>query len=124
MNTNTKRTYFISGHGDVTAPEFFEHYVPHIDKAIDNGDSFVVGDFRGADFKAQIYLHFRGVTDVKVYHMFAEPRHNAGGFETVGGFTSDEERDSAMTKDSDADIAWARKGKETSCTQKNVDRRK
>jgi len=116
-------TQFISGHGDVDAPEFFEHYVPLIDKAIANGDSFVVGDFRGADMKAQVYLHFRGINNVKVYHMFVSPRFNAGGFETVGGFTTDEERDSAMTRDSDMDIAWVRKGKETSGTQKNIDRR-
>ena len=115
---------FISGHGDVTAPEFFEHYVPLIDKAVKNGDSFVVGDFHGVDMKAQTYLFFLEYRDVKVYHMFIKPRYNCGGFKAVGGFTSDEDRDSAMTRDSDVDIAWVRKGKETSCTQQNIDRRK
>jgi len=117
------KTHFISGHGDVSANEFWEHYVPDIDRAIKNGDSFVIGDFQGADLKAQVYLHFRGITNVTVYHMFVSPRYNAGGFPVVGGFTTDEERDAAMTNASDVDIAWIRKGKEKSGTQKNIDRR-
>ena len=54
--------------------------------------------------------------------MFESPRHNAG-FPTESGFQSDEERDIAMTYNSDRDIAWVRKGREKSGTQKNLDRR-
>jgi len=119
--------YFISGHGDITDKEFEDHYVPEILKVLkDMHSSFVVGDFRGADTRAQSYLKFSGTRrpgqGVTVYHMFKEPRNNLG-FAPVGGFQSDEERDSAMTRNSDKDIAWVRPGKEKSCTAKNLKRR-
>ena len=119
--------YFISGHGDVTDKEFEDHYSSKILKALGNiHSSFVVGDFRGADAKAQSYLKFSGIRKsgqkVTVYHMFKKPRNNLG-FNTVGEFQSDEERDSAMTQNSDKDIAWVRPGKEKSCTAKNLQRR-
>ena len=114
-------THFISGHLTLSEAEFNEHYRPSIDAAITAGDSFVVGDARGTDALAQEYLH--GKTDsVVVYHMFTEPRNNAG-FNTCGGFKSDEERDAQMTADTDCDIAWVRPGREKSGTQKNLDRR-
>ena len=113
--------YFISGHLSLTQSEFDTHYKPLIDKALSCSHSFVVGDARGADTLAQKYLF--GKTDkVVVYHMFEAPRYNAG-FPTEGGFQSDEERDIAMTGNSDNDIAWVRKGREESGTQKNLDRR-
>ena len=115
-------THFISGHLTLSEAEFDEHYRPQLDKALANGDSFVVGDARGADDMAQRYLHGR-TEDVVVYHMFTSPRHNAG-FGTVGGFETDEERDKQMTAASDEDIAWVRPGREKSGTQKNLDRRK
>jgi hypothetical protein len=113
---------YISGHLDLTLPEFEAHYCPAIDAALARGDAFVVGDARGADTLAQNYL-FGKTTTVVVYHMFASPRNNAG-FETVGGFASDAERDARMTADSDQDIAWVRLGREMSGTQKNLDRRR
>ena len=42
-------TNFVSGHLDLTCAEFDAHYRPAIDKALAAGDSFVVGDARGAD---------------------------------------------------------------------------
>lgn len=113
---------FISGHLDLTPDEFEQHYRPAIDAALARGDSFVVGDARGADTLAQRYLLGK-TTAVVVYHMFACPRNNAG-FPTVGGFQSDEERDSRMTAGSDGDIAWVRPGREKSGTQRNIERRK
>ncbi|NEO85461.1 MAG: hypothetical protein F6J87_14620 [Spirulina sp. SIO3F2] len=114
-------THFISGHLSLSESEFEAHYRPAIDQALARGDAFVVGDARGADAMAQNYLF--GKTDtVVVYHMFVSPRHNPG-FRTVGGFTTDEERDQQMTADSDQDIAWVRPGREISGTQKNRDRR-
>lgn len=119
--TSKTITHFISGHLSLSDTEFYEHYRPAIDAALAHGDSFVVGDARGADTLAQNYL--LGKTDnVLVYHMFTEPRNNAG-FKTVGGFKSDSERDARMTAESDHDIAWVRPGRETSGTQKNLDRR-
>ena len=114
-------TNFISGHLSLTEDEFDDHYRAVIDEALNRNESFVVGDARGADKLAQKYL--LGKTEsVVVYHMFTDPRHNVG-FDTVGGFQSDQERDAQMMKDSDRDIAWVRPGREKSGTQKNLNRR-
>jgi hypothetical protein len=117
------KTYFISGHRDITEEEFKTHYEEKIFKAINDDSHFVVGDCDGVDHLAQKYLKAFGVKQVDVYHMFDEPRHNVG-FNTIGGFRSDVDRDTAMTEDSNIDIAWVRKGKEKSGTQQNIDRRK
>ena len=116
--------YFISGHLDLTMREFLLHYVPAIHKAMqDAHPSFVVGDARGADKMAQAYLKERfDKADVTVYHMLEEARSNAG-FPLKGGFKSDKKRDSAMTRDSDGDIAWVRPGHERSGTAQNLRRR-
>jgi len=50
---DTERVFQISGHIDLTQEEFDEHYVPAINKAIDIGGWFVIGDARGADAMAQ-----------------------------------------------------------------------
>jgi len=121
-------TAYISGHLDVTVDEFKDHYVPLIDKALQEGHEFVVGDARGADALAQQYLKDKYFTPpetapVRVYHMFNKPRNNVG-FKAVGGFKSDVERDVAMTYVSNYDIAWVRLGREQSGTAKNIQRRK
>jgi hypothetical protein len=113
---------YISGHLDLTQAEFDAHYRPKIDEALARGEAFVLGDARGADALAQQYL-FGKTTAVVVYHMFTQPRNNAG-FPTLGGFESDEARDRRMTADSHRDIAWVRSGREKSGTQKNLDRRR
>jgi hypothetical protein len=114
-------TYFISGHLDLTDTEFDLHYAPDITKAMIEKGKFVVGDARGADAMAQNFL--KGYKDVVVYHMFEKPRNNCG-FQTRGGFKSDDSRDTAMTAISQIDIAWVRPGKENSGTAKNLKRRK
>ena len=99
--------YFISGHRDLTIEEFNEHYTPKILEILrdDLECEFVIGDYQGVDMFAQKLLEGQ-VDRVTVYHMFNSPRNLANpGFKTKGGFTSDEERDAAMTKDSDVDIA-------------------
>ncbi len=113
---------FISGHLDLTPAEFAEHYQPQIDAALARGDTFIVGDARGADTMSQAYLASR--YDVTVYHMMARPRNNVGMFQTMGGFKTDSERDKWMTLNSDYDIAWVRHGRKSSGTQRNLDRRK
>jgi hypothetical protein len=118
-----EKVAFISGHLGISESEWNEHYVPKIDEAISLGHRFVVGDARGVDVMAQLHLNSKGVRNVTVYHMFKEPRFNKGGFNTKGGYESDDERDSAMTKNSDYDIAWVRPGKEKSGTAKNIKRR-
>lgn len=114
---------FISGHRDITIEEFELHYAPSIREAIKNGDKFVVGDYQGVDYLAQKYLLYLGYDNVVVYHMFKAPRNHVESFVTRGGYISDEDRDSAMTKDSDYDIAWIRPGKKKSGTEENINRR-
>jgi hypothetical protein len=117
------KIYFISGHRDITEEEFIKYYEPKIWNAInEEGSKFVVGDCKGVDSMAQKFLKVMGVKDVKVYHMFEEPRYNVG-FDTVGEFRSDIERDFNMTLNSNEDIAWVRKGKERSGTAQNIARR-
>lgn len=111
----------VSGHVKISAAEFTEHYLPKLLEHCQQSDEFVVGDARGVDTLAQHWLKEHGAK-VTVYHMFDSPRNNAG-FPTQGGFTSDEERDAAMTAVSDTDIAWVRPGKENSGTAKNLLRR-
>lgn len=127
--------YFISGHRDITKEEFEKFYINKINYIMDLDPfpSFVVGDYEGADIMAQEYL--RTLIDqgriseynIYVYHMFEKPRHYAfteyPNVKCVGGFRGDIERDSAMTKDSDFDIAFVRDGKWNSGTAQNIQRR-
>lgn len=119
--------YFISGHRDVTEKEFEENYVKQIDKALESDPSakFVIGDYEGVDVMAQKYLCDIGQeARVTVYHMFKKPRFfDERITKFVGGYTTDVERDGAMTKCSQMDIAFVRKGKWASGTAQNIKRR-
>lgn len=117
-----QKTYFISGHRDITEQEFQKYYQRRIQRAMDDNSLFVVGDCQGVDTLAQIYLKNMKYENVTVYHISNEPMFNAG-FKTVGGFISDLDRDFNMTKNSDDDIAWIRQGKERSGTAQNLQRR-
>jgi hypothetical protein len=71
--------YFISGHRDIKKDEFYKWYVPELEKVLKNDltATFVVGDYWGADKKAQDWLN-KNLEDksiVTVYHMFSEPRN-------------------------------------------------
>jgi hypothetical protein len=83
--------YFISGHRDVTVKEFNEFYKPMINMA-------------------QNYLVECGMEEkTTVFHMNEQPmNYNCTIKNKVGGFKTDEERDSAMTDFSDFDIAFVR----------------
>lgn len=120
--------YFISGHRDISKEEFNQLYVPAINEALRDQDvKFVVGDYEGVDIMAQEYLS--KVADLKhsqvtVYHMFSLPRNfYSPKFNTKGGYKTDEERDAAMTRESDRDIAFVRRGKRNSGTAQNIVRR-
>lgn len=129
------KTYFISGHLDISPEEFRTHYKPKIDSALAEGAKFVVGDARGLDTLAQSYLKGK-TTQVTVYHMKKKAFNNLGNFETKGGFKTNDDKDSAMTRDSDEDIAWVRPAedqkklygakyrKRVSGTEKNLTRRR
>jgi hypothetical protein len=117
---------FISGHLDLTRDELDTHYRPALDRflAMPDGVAFVLGDARGCDLMAQEYLaQCTPIPRVTVFHMFETPRHNVGKFPVSGGFTSDAERDAAMTAASSVDLAWVRPGREKSGTAKNLARR-
>lgn len=122
-------TYFISGHRDITQSEFEFNYEPLINRALSQteGAKFVVGDYYGVDIMAQNYLMDILMLEperVTVYHMFDSPRNiNPKITQTVGGFKSDDERDTAMTNASFEDIALVRTNKKLSGTAENILRR-
>lgn len=118
-----KVCFFVSGHLDITEEEFCRHYAGRIEMAAQSGASFVVGDARGTDLRAQRLLSGLGCARVTIYHMLEAPRHRVGGYPVVGGFKSDEDRDAAMTAASTCDIAWVRPGREGSGTARNLARR-
>jgi cupin superfamily acireductone dioxygenase involved in methionine salvage len=133
ITSNSKGiTYFISGHRGITQEDFNKNYAVEINNIINNSESdiinFVVGDYHGCDIMAQDYLldtlQFNP-EHVFVYHMFDTPRQvNPKVINLVGGFTSDEERDAAMTNISDYDIAYVYDHTKLSGTAQNILRRK
>lgn len=121
------KTYFISGHRNITEEEFYKNYAPAIYLAACEDSAFVVGDYYGVDIMAQNYLMNSlkiNPDRVTVYHMFESPRNiNPKIKNTMGGFKSDTERDTAMTEASDKDIAFVRDPKKWSGTGENILRR-
>lgn len=122
------KTFFISGHRNITNEEF-QIYKDVLKKNTQEiPDSlFVIGDYQGVDIMAQNYLidelnvHPDRIT---IYHMFDEPRNiNSKIMHTVGGFESDEERDAAMTMNSGHDIAFVKTHQVLSGTAQNILRR-
>ena len=117
-------TYFISGHRNITKQEYLDHYAKRIiDIVMDRHNQdykFIVGDCEGVDYNVQKFLA-KYDCNVVVYHIGTTPRYCVEGLRTIGGFTSDFERDFQMTLDSDEDIAWVRHKR--SGTQMNLDRR-
>lgn len=104
------KTYFISGHLELSEQEFADHYKSKIDKALAENAGFVVGDAPGTDLMAQQYL--LGKTEnVTVYHIRKAPRNDLGFF-LRGRFKTDRDKDTAMTNESDKDIAWVRSEEE------------
>lgn len=119
--------YFISGHRDITNEEFEKYYVSKINRVLreDKDARFVVGDYEGVDIMAQKYLvSSRYQDNVTVYYMFTSPRNIASpDLKTSGGYVDDTDRDSAMTRDSDFDIAFYRPVKGNSGALQNIRRR-
>lgn len=126
--------YFVSGHRNLSYDDFVKYYIPIINKVIDSDPSakFVVGDCDGVDKFAMDYVWDECDRPLTIFHMFNAPRNVPEGMETipdaeevyfVGGFTSDEERDSAMTEVSDFDIAFIKDCRWDSGTAQNIKRR-
>lgn len=133
MKTSSRQitTYFISGHRDITQEEFEKNYGSIIKNIVDNNSPasirFIMGDYYGVDIMAQNYLidilNFPS-DRICVYHMFDKPRNIHPKIENrVGGFSNDEERDAAMTRDSHIDIAFVRDHLKLSGTAMNILRR-
>ena len=123
-----KRTFFISGHRDLTESEFETLYAPKIKEKIEEYDAyFIIGDYYGADIMAQNYLMDElnySPDKVTVCHMIYAPMEcNDKIKHLIGGFDNDIDRDSYMTMFSNEDIAFVRKGKEDSGTAQNIIRR-
>ena len=123
------KTYFISGHGNLTFEEWLVFYKPLIDKALESESNFILGEFRGTDTLTMEYLKNK-TTKVTVTHCFENPRYKVDtiGLASkkwiyIGNFQNDLERDTFMTENSDEDIAWVREGRERSGTAKNINRR-
>lgn len=123
--------YFVSGHRDLTQKEFDELYKDIIETAASKRNTkFIVADYEGADIMCQQLLktlcdkNIIDYSSITIYHMGHKPMRRADNrFNLKGGFESDIERDSAMTRDSQKDIAFIRKGKWTSGTAQNILRR-
>lgn len=126
--------YFVSGHRNLSYEDFEKYYIPIIDKIIrTEGDDaeFIMGDCEGADKFAMDYIFSKDICHVTIYHMFTKPRNTPKATTRVlldivdfrGGFKSDEDRDSAMTHDSDFDIAFIKDNRWDSGTAQNIKRR-
>ena len=122
------KTYFISGHRNITEHEFekYKDKLSNILKEIPDA-LFVVGDYQGVDIMCQNFLLDEleiNPQQIIVYHMFDSPRNvNPKVVNLSGGFESDEERDAAMTANSTKDIAFVRNHTELSGTAQNILRR-
>lgn len=125
-------TYFISGHR-YPSSEAKDYYITAVKEIAEESQNrkgdlqVVIGDYHGIDIIVQNLIkdlnkRLEYPIPVIVYHMFDEPRNNAG-FPTKGGYISDFDRDFHMSMESDVDIAFVDKGKEKSGTQQNLDRR-
>lgn len=128
FNFKVRRTFFISGHRDLTEEEFEQFYIPKINEVIDKYDAyFVIGEYEGADIMAQNYLVDTlnyDIDKIYVYHMGNKPRCNNPKIKNfIRGFADDIDRDTCMTIDSDEDIAFVRKGRYESGTSQNIIRR-
>ena len=121
-------TYFISGHRNITEEQFLT-YKETLEKIVSNNpkSTFIIGDYEGVDIMAQNFLMDELNLDpsrVTVYHMNIVPKNcNPKINRTVGGFTTDEERDAAMTYNSSHDIAFVADHTKWSGTAQNILRR-
>lgn len=121
-------TIFISGHRNITDLEFEIYKTAIVDEITVNPDvKFVIGDYYGVDIMAQNFLiDILGIDPerITVYHMFESPRNaNPKVINFKGGFTTDSERDTAMTNASYKDIAFVRDNTVMSGTAENILRR-
>lgn len=137
-NNGSAKVAFISGHRDITQEEFQKNYVPEIVSHAISSGWFVVGDCSGCDKMAAELIRDLAQTlpnaiHLTIFHMFDTPRFELelnharnpeSSIDYMGYYKTDIERDSAMTQESDFDIAFIRdKSKWKSGTAQNLYRR-
>lgn len=113
---NHNKIVFISGHVDVTQDEFDEHYLQSIQQAVNEGCHFVIGNAFGVDLMAQQLLVNLGINPgrVTIYHVGNNTKNIASSlFNRKGGYKNHNDKDKAMTYNSDMDIAWVRSAEDT-----------
>ena len=113
----------ISGPLEITHEQFIKHYVPSLQEAVSKDHHFVVGNAIGADLMSIQWLLDNGMkTRLTVYLFPKRKRHlEQDELEDMGVYQfkydkkwkSFTNRDEAMTKISDYDIAWERNKDET-----------
>lgn len=141
-----KYNVFISGHRDITNEEFDKYYIKQIQGYVnwlktdhsnffnDKSLIFYVGDCDGCDCIAINYIINEILPlDNNIKLVICTCDFNFDGKQTynfnnsnisiIGGFKSHEERDSYMTKSTDADLLWIRQGKWDSGTAQNYVKR-
>jgi hypothetical protein len=142
--------YFVSGHLDLSPEEFKCYYQSQLQEAAAKpGSLFVIGSApRGADVLALEYLLTECKVDPRRITIFVFSKHpdrvkalqskcNDQKVNVRLGFSSDDQRDAALTYSSDADIAWVRSAEQMRLilgkkyksdfvcgTQQNLNRRK
>lgn len=122
------KTYFISGHVDLTENEFEYYYIPLINEALNETPDakFIVGDCDGADIMAQNYLVsiIDDVSKITVYCVGDTPKNiNSELIYIKNGFINEREKDIAMTNASFKDIAVVRQCEYITGTGENILRR-
>lgn len=128
-NNEKEKTYFISGHRNLTEEEFEKNYVPVLKSVVEAVPEakFIVGDCIGADIMAQNYLiDTLGVDPqrITVYCHGNVPEYvNKEIINFKTGYNTDIEKDAAMTEISSKDIAFVRDIFENSGTAQNILRR-
>lgn len=113
---------FISGHTDLSASEFKEHYIESLNNVIKYKHHVVVGNADGADSFTLQYLisngHDPSVITVYLFHRTANIEELVNHYKhvynvsAITGWTSYNKRDTAMTIASTYDLCWVRSEEE------------
>ena len=96
---------FICGNGNCSLEQWISYYKLGIDTyGFENGQQFILGDFRGVDTLTMEYLKDK-THNVTICHLYNKPRYLPDKFNTYvdewnikGGFKSNTERDEYMIR--------------------------
>lgn len=92
---------YVFGNGNLSLDDFLTLYVPGLQRALDAGAAFWVGDFRGVDTLTMEWLKTK-TSAVTLLHVGERPRYmpdryrtKVSGWTIQGGFDGDADRDQA-----------------------------